>query len=81
MIEKIENPLNLGIEQIDLVIAELQENFDAFGGDLGPFALDESGVSLEIKITTGVYSYDLEQLKKLKTELEDPLIQSLKEVS
>jgi len=41
----------------------------------------QSGVSLEIKTTTGTYSYKLEQLKKLKAELEDPLVQSLKEVS
>lgn len=81
MIEKIANPLNFGIEQIDVAITELQETFNAFSGDLGPLALDESGVSLEIKTTTGEYSYNLEQLKKLKAELEDPLVQSLKEVS
>ncbi|CAM2995155.1 hypothetical protein [Acinetobacter celticus] len=81
MIEKIENPLNFGLEQIEVLISELQETFDSFGGDLGPFALDESGVSIEIKTKSGEYSYNLEQLKKLKAELEDPLVQSLKEVS
>lgn len=82
MIEKVENPLNLGLEQINAVISELQKIFDAYSMEsLGCFSLDESGVSLEIKTTTGTYSYKLEQLKKLKAELEDPLVQSLKEVS
>jgi len=81
MIEKTENPLDFGLEQIDVLILELQETFDSFDGDLGPFALDESGVSIDIMIKTGKYSYNLEQLKKLKAELEDPLMQSLKEVS
>ena len=82
MIEKVENPLNLGLEQINAAISELQKTFDAYSMEsLGCLSLDESGVSLEIKTTTGTYSYDLEQLKKLKAELEDPLLQSLKEVS
>jgi len=82
MIEKVENPLNLGLEQINAVISELQKTFDAYSMEsLGCFSLDESGVSLEIKTTTGTYSYKLEQLKKLKAQLEDPLVQSLKEVS
>lgn len=81
MIEKIENPLDFGLEQIEVLISELQETFNSFHANLGPFALDESGVSIEIKTKSGEYSYDLEQLKKLKTELEDPLVQSLKEVS
>ena len=81
MIEKTENPLDFGLEQIDFLILELQETFDSFDGDLGPFALDESGVSIDIMSKTGKYSYNLEQLKKLKAELEDPLMQSLKEVS
>ena len=68
--------------QVDVLIAELQKTFDTYSMEsLGCFSLDESGVSLEIKTTTGTYSYDLEQLKKLKTQLEDPLVQSLKEVS
>lgn len=82
MIEKVENPMNLGLEQINAAISELQKTFDAYSMEsLGCLSLDESGVSLEIKTTTGTYSYDLEQLKKLKAELEDPLLQSLKEVS
>ena len=82
MIEKVKNPMNLGLEQINAAISELQKIFDAYSMEsLGCFSLDESGVSLEIKTTTGMYSYDLEQLKKLKAELEDPLLQSLKEVS
>lgn len=81
MIKKTENPLNFGLEQIEVLTLELQETFDSFGGDLGHFALDESGVAIEIKTKSGEYSYNLEQLKKLKAELEDPLMQSLKEVS
>lgn len=81
MIEKTENPLNLGLEQIDPAIDELQKTFDAFAGDLGSFALDETGVALEIKTSTGTYSYDLAQLKKLKVEIEDPLLQSLGEMT
>ena len=81
MIEKTENFLNFGLEQIEALISELQETSDEFHANLGPFALDESGASIEIKTKSGEYSYDLEQLKKLKTELEDPLVQSLKEVS
>ena len=81
MIEKTENPLDFGLEQIEVLTLELQEIFDPFDGDLGPFALDESGVSIEIKTKSGEYSYSLEQLKKLKAEIEDPLMQSLKEVS
>jgi len=70
MIEKVENPLNLGLDQVEIMIAELQKTFDEYSDDLGILSLDESGVSLEIKTTTGTYSYDLEQLKKLKAELE-----------
>ena len=81
MIEKTENPLDFGLEQIEVLTLELQETFDSFNGDLSPFALDESGVSIEIKTESGTHSYDLAQLKKLKAELEDPLMQSLKEVS
>jgi len=81
MIEKIENPLNLGLDQVDVLLAELQKTFDEYSDDLGIFSLDESGVSIEIKTKSSEYSYSLEQLKKLKVELEDPLVQSLKEVS
>jgi hypothetical protein len=60
---------------------ELQKTFDEYSDDLGIFSLDESGISIEIKTKSSEYSYNLEQLKKLKVELEDPLLQSLKEVS
>ncbi|AYA02141.1 hypothetical protein BEN74_04160 [Acinetobacter sp. WCHAc010034] len=80
MIEKIENPLNLGLDQVDVLLAELQKTSDEYSDDLGIFSLDESGVSIEIKTKSSEYSYSLEQLKKLKVELEDPLLQSLREV-
>lgn len=86
MLEKTENPLNLSLDLINEILPELQQQFDNFGQD--PFAmkfgltLEESGVCIEIKIKTGEqYSYSLEQLKKLKAELENPLVQSLQEVS
>lgn len=82
MIEKIENPLNLGLEQINAVIAELQEGFNRYSQDLPEFlSLKESGCAIEIQTQNGEYSYNLEQLKKLKAELESPMVQSLKEVS
>ena len=62
------------------------DGFDGFDGDpsmqaLG-LTLEESGVCIELKTKGGdVYSYSLEQLKKLKVELEDPIFNSLKEVS
>ena len=81
MIEKTSNPLNLGLKQIDVLITELQDTFNKFGGDLGLFSLDESGVAMEITLKSGTHSYDLAQLKLLKAELLDPVAQSLKEVS
>ena len=81
MIEKIENPLNFGVDQIEILITELQKNFDEYRDDLGVFSLDESGVAIEITMKDATYSYHLEQLKKLKAELEDPVLQSLKEMS
>ena len=81
MIEKIENPLNLELKQVDVLISELQTKFNEFSDRLGPFSLDESGVSIEIKLASGTHSYDLAQLKLLKAELLDPVAQSLKEVS
>lgn len=86
MVEKIENPLNLSLNLINKILPELQQQFDNFEQD--PFAmklalsLEDSGVCIEIKTNTGdEYSYSLEQLKKLKAELENPLVQSLQEVS
>ena len=81
MIEKIENPLNLELKQVDVLISELQTKFNEFSDRLGPFSLDESGVAMEIKTMSGTHSYDLAQLKLLKAELLDPVMNSLKEVS
>ena len=82
MIEKVENPLSLKLDVIDVLIAELQKQFDLFSADVpDELSLDETGVSIEIEMTSGTYSYNLQQLKKLKTEMDDPLLQSLKEVS
>lgn len=82
MIEKIENPLNLKIGAVDLLINELQKQFDESSMNIPDgLSLDESGVSIEIQMVSGTYSYSLDLLKKLKAELEDPLMQSLKEVT
>lgn len=82
MIEKVENPLSLKLDVIDVLIAELQKQFDLFSADVpDKLSLDETGVSIEIEMTSGTYSYNLQQLKKLKAEMDDPLLQSLKEVS
>lgn len=80
MIEKIENPLNFGLDQVNILITELQKSFNEFNNDLVPFSLDESGVSIEIKWKSGTHSYDLAQLKLLRAELVDPVVNSLKEV-
>lgn len=82
MIEKVENPLNLGLEQIEILITELQDSFDKYSQDLPEFlSLEESGCAIEIQTKNGEYSYNLEQLKKLKAEFDNPLVKSLKEVS
>lgn len=82
MIEKNENPLNLKIDAVDLLIEELQKQFDESSMNIPDgLSLNESGVSIEIQMVSGTYNYSLELLKKLKAELEDPLMQSLKEVT
>lgn len=82
MIEKIENPLNLKLEGIEFLITELQKQFEDSSMNIPDgLSLNESGVSIEIQMVAGTYSYSLELLKKLKAELEDPLMQSLKEVT
>ena len=82
MIEKIENPLNLKLEGIELLITEPQKQFEDSSMNIPEgLSLNESGVSIEIQMVSGTYSYSLELLKKLKAELEDPLMQSLKEVT
>ena len=82
MIEKIENPLNLKIDAVDLLIEQLQKQFEDSSMNIPEgLLLNESGVSIEIQMVSGTYSYSLDLLKKLKAELEDPLMQSLKEVT
>jgi hypothetical protein len=83
MILKIANPLDLTLKQVELLINELQQNFDINSKGLPEFlSLDESGVSMEIERKDGLsHSYSLSDLKLLKAELTDPVIQSLKEVS
>ena len=82
MIEKIENPLNLKLEGIELLITELQKQFEDSSMNIPEgLSLNESGVSIEIQMVSGTYSYSLDLLKKLKAELEDPLMQSLKEAT
>ena len=82
MIGKIENPLNLKIDAVDLLIEQLQKQFEDSSMNIPEgLSLNESGVSIEIQMVSGTYSYSLDLLKKLKAELEDPLMQSLKEVT
>ena len=83
MIQKIENPLNLGLEQVEILITELQDSFDKYSQDLPEFlSLEESGCAIEIHTKNGEYSYyNLEQLKLLKKEFLDPVMNSVKEIS
>ena len=81
MIQKIENPLNLRLEQVEILISELQDSFDKYSQDLPEFlSLEESGCAIEIHTKNGEYSYNLEQLKLLKKEFLDPVTNSLKEI-
>lgn len=85
MIEKIENPLGITLEGVEILISELQAQFDQFVKDplhetLG-LSLEESGVAIEIKTKNKLYSYNLEQLKLLKAEMLDPITNSVKEIS
>lgn len=82
MIQRIENPLNLGVEQVEILIAELQDSFDKYSQDLPEFlSLEESGCAIEIQTKSSEYSYTLEQLKQLKKEFLDPVMNSVKEIS
>lgn len=82
MIERIENPAGLKLEHVEKLITELQQHFDENSKNLPCFfSLEESGVAIEITTTSCQYSYNLEQLKLLKIELLDPVMNSLKEVS
>lgn len=85
MIQKTPDPLGLTVEGVEILIEQLQEWFDQFVKDpihekLG-LSLDESGVSIDITTQSGEYSYNLEQLKQLKTKMLDPVINSPKDIS
>ncbi|WP_252362275.1 hypothetical protein [Acinetobacter cumulans] len=85
MIEKVENLLGLTIVGVEILIEELQKQFDQFVIDpihetLG-LSLEESGVAIELKTKNKRYSYNLEQLKLLKAEMLDPTMNSIKEIS
>lgn len=80
MIEKTENPLGFNLEQVGILAGELQKVFDDWQKTpVKYFELEESGVSIEIKVKGKKYPYNLEQLKKLKVELADPVINAVKE--
>ena len=85
MIQKIENPLELSLVGVEILIEELQKQFDQFIKDpihetLG-LSLEESGVAIELKTKKNTYSYNLEQLKLIKAEMLDPVMNSMKEIS
>ena len=83
MIKKVENPLGLTLEGVEILITELQHQFveDPIHETLG-LSLEESGVAIEIKTKSKKrYSYNLEQLKLLKAEMLDPTMNSIKEIS
>ena len=83
MILKVENPLDLNLNQVKILIDQLQQSFDQYSEDLPEYlSLDESGVAMEIETKSGVtHSYNLADLKLLKAQMTDPVVQSLKEVS
>lgn len=82
MIQKIDNPLNIDLERVEILITELQEYFDKYSQNIPEFlSLEESGCAIEIQTNNGEYSYNLEQLKLLKKELLDPVMNSAKEIS
>jgi hypothetical protein len=84
VIEKIGNPLDFSLEQINVLVTELQSTYDSYKADYEntSLSLKEDGVSIEITMKDkGTYIYSLAQCKALKAELEDPLLQSLGEVS
>lgn len=83
MIENIDNPIELSLSQVELLIAELQPTYDKFQNNPIEFLrLDESGISMDITTKSGKYaSYNLEQLKKLKKQMTDPVTISRGEIS
>lgn len=67
MIEKIENPLNLKIDAVDLLIEQLQKQFEDSSMNIPEgLSLNESGVSIEIQMVSGTYSYSLVYSRNLK---------------
>lgn len=83
MLQKIENPMGLNLRQVDILIAELQPTFDRFIAEPVEFlTLEESGISMEITTKHGKSaSYNLEQLKMLKAEMNNPVFNSVMEIS
>lgn len=83
MLERIENPMDLTIDQVEKLIAELQLDFDTLSKNLPEFlSLDEIGISTTLKTLTGKSgTYNLAQLKLLKAEMLDPTMNSIKEIS
>lgn len=80
MIEKVQNPLGFNLAQVERMIVELQQVFDDWHKTpVEFFGLEESGVVVEIKIKGKKHPYNLEQLKKLKVELLDPVMVAAKE--
>lgn len=82
MIEKVENLLDLTLDQVEEYIADLQPSFDRYQNDL-PFGLTlkETGCTVTLSTKTKTATYNLEQLKKLKAEMLNPLVKSLGEMS
>lgn len=82
MIEKVENPLDLTLEQVEVYIAELQQSFDRHHGNLPLWlTLNETGCMITLYTETEEATYSLEQLKKIKAEMLNPLVMSASEVA
>lgn len=81
MIEKTENPLGLNLKITNIFLAELQRHFDDWQASPAAIyeTLDESSISIDIEYQGKKHPYTLEQLKKLKAELSDPVINAVKE--
>jgi len=83
MIEKVENPLSLDLERVERLITQLQKCMDDWlesPASLSGWAtLEDSGVEIKIMYKGKEHTYNLEQLKKLKAELLDPVINAVKE--
>lgn len=83
MIEKTENPLDLDLERVERLITQLQKCMDDWRESpaslSGWASLEDSGVEIKITVKGKRHSYNLEQLKKLKAELLDPVMVAAKE--